>query len=42
MDLKFGEILSHNICDENTVWAKFCISNFTPLAGQLAACHDYF
>ena len=24
-----------------TVWAKFRISYFTPLAGQLAACHDH-
>ena len=25
-----------------TVWAKFRISYFSPLAGQLAVCHDHF
>ena len=25
-----------------TIWAKFRISYFTPLTGQLASCHNHF
>ena len=32
----------HESCSSISVWAKFRISYFTPLAGQLAACQDHF
>ena len=37
-----GNLVCIRVLTNLSVWVKFCISLFTPLAGQLAACHDYF